>query len=115
MTGRERQTEDRLWQQLVEVAGVAGGPTTEARAKEAEMPSELLVTPSARLRPLLPHQSLLGPPTLSLPPASGPLLLPFPPTGMLFLERLPARPLLVPLPNTPRGCRALSLDSYTGW
>lgn len=65
LTGRERQTEDRLWQQLVEVAGVAGGPATEARAKEVEMPSELLVTPSARLRPLLPHQSLLGPPTLS--------------------------------------------------
>lgn len=27
LMGCERQTEDRLWQQLVEVAGVAGGPS----------------------------------------------------------------------------------------
>ena len=37
----------------------------EARAKEVEMPPELLVTPSAALIPLLPHQSLLRPQTLS--------------------------------------------------
>lgn len=42
-----------------------GAPATEARAKEDEMPPELLVTPSAALIPLLPHQSLLGLPILS--------------------------------------------------
>lgn len=58
----------------------AWAPATEVRAKEAEMPSQLLVTPSAPLIPLLPHQSRLGPPTLSAYSSSGPLLLPFPPT-----------------------------------
>ena len=58
----------------------AWAPATEVRAKEAEMPSQLLVTPSAPSFHSC-HTSLVsGLQHFQLIPASGPLLLPFPPT-----------------------------------
>lgn len=65
MTGCGRRAETGYGNSGWRWPGWPGAPATEARAKEVEMPSELLVTPSAPLIPLLPHQSLLGPPTLS--------------------------------------------------